>query len=399
MENITEAVVEEEKNPKFFDDYEMATRDESEFLADVMDTEEHSRWMPGIISKKISLSAIDAELKALEIAKATSLDYEQLRETSSDTGSKLILNYAGISWCVNSAANETLNEVARLRGYSLNDLRQLCPDKLAENYNNSLRVSTGTSILLERFGKIAALHSDAQYCVMPMPELLDVTEESLYAQFGTPKFVRGYHSHSITSATWLLPEKKDEMLDAYRETMKEAISDLHISNFCPAVMFTSSDTSGAAATLWPMFESSKSYFPICYPVKVRHRKFGEHFGIELFEENANELFARFVQANEKLKELANVEIRHPENCVLRLGKKLLIPKKYLERAREDILNIVDDYHPYVSVHDIYLSMVTILEEAYDNEAGQREILNLQEAICRILKMDLKQYDLGGEVSF
>lgn len=391
---------------RWADDYEISTENREELANEVAIMEAASQWIPGIQSKDITLTPIPSPIEAPEMASKLNLDPEKTHENVND-GTKLVLDFGTNQyWNIAPAARTTLCETAKLNGSSLGRMHQI---QLAQNLNNSLDVARGTTLLLVRHDKVMALHSDAAggYCIMPISKLLDIAEQSLARNFGPTDFKKAYHSNTYTSAIWELPDAQNDILDAYQNALQNAVSNLHVVNFMPAVQFSSSDTQRSSAFLTPLFRmSTGTYFRFGKGVAVKHEKSsrsGQLYGLELFEAESQHLFARFYENMEVLKTMAETEIHHPENCFIGICNELnrsgtVISRKYADAAREEVANFAISC-PVMSMHDIYLSMSEIVSAAEQAGATKTTVYNIEDAIARVLTMDWTSFDVGGTVAW
>lgn len=433
---------------------------EQRLFDEVKEMEANSKWEYGIGSKSLSLSPISAPIFAEDVARTYGLDVDLAKDTSMDSGTHLVLHrfYNGASvWakCVRSTARNSLYETAKLNGTALG---RMGADKLAETLNNGLAVAKGTSIILERYGKISAVHSDAAggYKVMPISELLDIVKEEVGTKFGRMIFKKGHNQHSYTSAIWYLPDAKNALTKAYATALSNAVSNRYDPQvFMPAIRFFASDTAASAARVIPLFVSPNGYeIRLVDGVQVRHERkakketqptptgntgpvagqqslFGptvtangltgvvlagmssstpkpsapaadELDGVDLFRKEVKNLYAMFTDAVKKAGELSKVEIWNGENCIVSLCKKFSISKKYGDAAREEVRNLTLTLGPdeCLSAHDIYLAMNRVVTEAVQKGATTKAINFHAEAVAKVLSVtDWSEHDVGGVVAW
>lgn len=384
------------------DAYDRTVKEESELLSEIEYMEDHSMWIPGVSSKTLRVLPINTPIEASLLTNQLNLDYERTYENATD-GPKLILQHDGEHHNISGLAKGTLQETAKLNGAALG---RMTHGKLADTLNNGLEVARGNSLLLLRHDKIMAFHSGAEggYCVMPISDLLRITKEQLEKKFGEIRFEEGYTSNAITLAFWELPEAQSLLIDAYQDALSSAISSCHAINFMPAVRFSASDTARSCAELVPYFKAGNFNISFGTGVSVRHeKKASGSYGLELFEEEVSDLFAKFDETFDTIKRLAEIEIFNAENCFVGLINRLnkgqsLIPKKYADEVREEIANFAQNYTS-VSAHDIYISMCRIPSIAKASGATKKSILTMEETLSRVLSLDWEEYDIGGTVTW
>lgn len=391
----------DDNRKRWEENYCIETRDEDTFLAEIDEMELETLWINDVVSKDIRLTAIPTLMESAEISAKFHLDPEQCYENAED-GTKLILTYGDKHYNVSNIARATLYETAKLWGSSLGRLPACY---LADNLNHSLTVAKGTSLMLVRQGKVMALHSDGSYVIMPISTLVDITKRAL-SQYGEVRFECGFHSNAYTSAVWSLPDAQDALIDAYQNALKNAASHNHAINFMPVVRFSASDTAHSSAILRPMFQKTNgTVFPLGEGISVKHERKGSSgdCGVKLFEQQAGQLYAKFGESIEDLKKMAETSIYNPQNCVVGIFNWInrsttVIPRKYADVIREEV-EIMAVNTPVLSMHDIYLSMTECVGLAQQAGASQSSLINIEEAISRVMKLDWKSFDIGGVVAW
>lgn len=380
----------------------------------ILDMEEHSTWHPLVKTNQLVLSPIEGPMDAEEEQKKyPELDIEVIKDTADGYGSHLFVHhiYNGqrvMSWCVRNVDScRTLKEAAKLGGSALG---KMSAQNLAQTLNNGLEVASGTTLMLERYGKISAFHSGSEgdgYEIMPIPELWDIVVETVKARFGTMAFMEGRISHRFAAATWALPEVKNELLAAYKDAIKNSASysESAVMKLSPAVRFYSSDTGDSSAKLYPLFLSpSGAQLRLVPGVEVRHekpRREGKKDPVsrmDEFREGCENIYAMFYDAIEKTAELSRIKIYNGENCVVSLCLKYKIAKKYGDRVRE----IVTDYafgQPFITAYDVYSAMTEVVPIARSMNAKEETITTLSEIVDRILNADWSEHDVSGVVSW
>ena len=382
-----------------FDSYAYEASSYGDLLREVEEMEDHSEWISGVRSNLLSVEALEGPVFALQTADRYGLDTELAIETSEE-GTKLLLKYESSAYPVRDTAWPGLCETAKLYGAALGRMPVYLE---AETLSNGLSVARGKSLLLMRYGKVSALHSDAEggYSIMPVSSLLRISEEILGERFGKLSFAQGSNSHGCSSCTWELPDMQDRLTEAYQTAVKNAVSRNFTANIMPAVRFSSSDTANASAALTPMFceSGSTTYFRFADGAKVKHTKRGcENPGTERFREEAGKIYAAFDSSMETVRKLAERPVFHGENAVILLCRKLQIPKKYGEAARQKAAGYASGGRA-ISALDLYLCMTEVLPEAEAADAGLKVLTNLEEAVAKVLKTDWKEVDVGGTAAW
>lgn len=416
--------MEKEKNTRGLDSYEFyAAKGSEETLIDEVNLmEKNSQWIPAILSKDIKAMAIDgAALFADEtsdqplITTSACVRYgmdPDLVEETTNYGMGIAVGLGHEVALMRDTCYDGLCNAVKISGSALTNL--LKKDRKTEAgidgrvgfsviINTAATVARGTSLALMRYGKLSALHSNADsgYEVMPITRLMEISMKALRDRFGTVEFEEGYNSHSLTVAKWSLPDAQSRLLSMYQKAIDANGGSLYAMNAMPVVAFSSSDTSESSATLRPMFRLGRNgtCISFCDPIKVKHTKrgHGNKSALEDFEEQAGKLYAKFEESAELIAELASITIFNPCNCVVSLCNKFDIAKKYGEAARAEVEDISGGAP--MSAHDVYLSMTEAIAEAIRLGASEQTITRLEEAVAKTLHADWTEHDVGGVVAW
>ena len=387
-----------EMDTHYSDSYFFSTDKQSELLREVEQMEANSRWIKDVTTNEIRLTAIDGPIYASEAISKYGLPAGETLDTAS-FGSKLVLHdytnpFAEQHYLVRQIAVPSICREAKLEGSALGKMDR---GTFATVINHALKVASGHTLMLERYGQIAALLSE-QYEIMPISELLDISIEALQARFGELDFKSGTNEHEFTTATWELPDAQNDILTKYQNVLSNnAVSRCMPENFMPAVKFCSSDSGGSSAMLIPVFRlHSGTYYPLVKGVEIKHKK--SSHGISKFRAEANEIYAKFEDSLKKVEKLAKIEVWHPQNAVISICNKYNIPKKYGTYA----LELVEKFAvglPCLSAHDIYLCICEIVGYAQKHGVSSSYLFNLEENVARVVNCDWSEHDVSGTVAW
>lgn len=387
------------------DDYERQDFYKVEELeAEVRDMEANSEWVRQYESSEFKLEPlmpIDVWTKAQQYGWSEALTMETAQEK---VGSQLYLTAYNSAYLVRNCAKGSLMETAKLFGSALG---RMSPAAYAETLNCGFDVANGTSMMLLRYGKVAALHSEGAggYEIMPISTLLDCTVKELEDRFGDVRFIGGYNSHEYTEARFELEDAKAYLVAVYEQALMDAGSkSAYNIDFTPVVRFCSSDTSNACATLQPLFSMGPNRdIRICDGVKVKHSKKGladGKSGVEIYKEEISTIYAKFENSANAIRRLAGITVYHPDNVVVGLCRKFGIPKKYGTAAYEEIEMYRGGEGCSMIAHDVYLAMTAALESAKDKEASRLVINGIDEALAKIAQIeDWSEFDVAGVVAW
>lgn len=384
---------------KMFEDHYEEVFDKEDALSSVIKKmDAATTWTPGITSAGLKVLPISGPIEADAVAKRTNTSYEAAYSTADEIGAQLLLSYAGSEHLVRWSAMKTLFDTAKINGSSLNRLGAY---KLSQVLNLCISVAKGSSLIMHRAEKVGAVLSDNAngYKIMPVPELMDITHDIMENDFGAPVFKRGFVNHQYVTATWHLPDKQDEFMDAYRKAMRNAAPRVFSANFMPAVMFETSDTSHSAATLLPHFVTANGgSFPLCDPIRVYHKR-GTEEGVDLFRLKGQELFPVFMKMKDNVERLSSVVINHPQNAFIGLCNKADIPKKLASPALELFLQYLGDGDEPCMALDLYIGICEVMSFAAENKYSGEQTLKLMEKTAKVLRYNMEDFDLAGVVAW
>lgn len=380
----------------WMDEYEKEYTDYAELMADVKDMEAHSRWYPAVQSKNIRVNPLEAPLFARTVAQATGMDEEQAEYTAT-YGSKLYLTMPdGSTKRLDRCGFDSLTGRACLFGSALGRMN---PDTLSQVLNMALDVAKGEALVLERYGAIAALHSDGSdgYCVMPIPTVMDITTREVTKRCGKMTFKRGGNSHSYTYALWHLPEVQEKLALKYQEAMLTSGRQFHYdaNKLMPAVRLSTSDTAVSSVILRPMFWTGHAYVQFAESISVKHtRRVSAKDGLSLYEEKvSDELYTRLNDMVEAAAAMLKIDVYNPTNAVIGICNKFRIPKKWGNKALENI-DVWMVNATSLTAHDIYMALNEAIAEAGDP-------IELGDKLCALAnpKFDWAAIDVGGTVAW
>lgn len=384
---------------KGFDSYDFRTRNQTEFLEEIDAMDRNSVWTEGVVSKRISVLSCESSDDAEMLSLINGIDMDLCIDTIRPDGMKLFCAFDEGTFPMRDTAWPSLLETAKLSGNALSRMDRCV---LAEVLNHGLKVAKGRSLILTRYGKVAAIHSsdNGGYERMPISDLLWNSLNVMQRCFGEPRFISGYNSHGLTSAMWTLPEVTNGIMYAYYKSLSDAYTDSPLSDLTPALRFVSSDTALSCACLLPVFHSSSGYELSLTPgVRIKHKKpKNGSSGMQLFLAQSMDLYSQFQASVEKIQALLDIPVSNPENCVVSLCKRYLIPKKYGEQARLAAERLAMGRR-MVTAHDIFIAMSGIAYYAEESGAAMSVVNDLREKVAKVAGCKWSEHDVGGVVAW
>jgi len=269
-------------------------------------------------------------------------------------------------------------------------LPKLSREELANIINTCLALFGSDALLLIRHEKVAAVHSGdtRDYSILPIDDLLSYLKNGLDRRFPGAKFERGYTDHATTSASFLLPEQKDDLLATYTRTLEAHGKKMLADALMPGIRFTTSDVGFSSAKISALLYGLELPFSIGGVVAVEHRweKKPDEFGNAI-----DQVFAQFGNVIAKLEELEYLALEYPVNAMTAMCKKLSLPKK----AATEAINMFEmTCGPTATAHDVFMAMQEILFILKTEHTPQPKLLSVEETLARALCLNWSNFDLA-----
>lgn len=366
--------------------------------------EKQTTWTNEV--KKISIlpldTPMDVEVEMLD--PANKISKEVLLDTAENCG--LMISFDGQKECLRDCAMPSLMSTVEIRGVGV-----FRPEKTQQAIAlTALLTGCRThSKVMTRAGKVSAIVSP-KYAEMPISQLLSITDD-LDAYLGTPEFISGCVTHSLTVAKFRYPDATKDITAAYSKVLAAHGRTLSPGEeLTPIVEFRSSDTSGEAAKLLTYLQLSPGHLmPIGEGVRVNHVTPLEYddkgqriSAMDKFEQEAQLIYSRLeYDVNNLIPEMLNTEIFYPANTFVGLCKKARIPQKWGGEVEEEIRRDWPDGSSCTFL-DVYEYLTSVTKLALDDNAPHSQrLLDLEEDIARIAhnKAIWTKYDLPGTVAW
>ena len=322
-------------------------------------------------------------------APGTSLD--AVEDTASNLGLAMRVN--GNLYPLRMTAYKSLLDRAKIGGTALPKLSR---SVLAEVLNACLKLYSSSALLLIRDEKVSAVHSGdpADYSVLPVNELLGALKAKLDARFPGNEYECGYCDHSLVSASWRMPDQKEDLLGAYTKLLSSQGKTAMADKLMPGIRFITSDTGVASAKVSALLVGGQHPIHIggCIAVDHRHQK-----KVSDFDTALDQLFAQFGDSIAKLQKLLEIHLDYPVNAMTRICKKLSLPKK---AAVEAIAMFEMAYGGgTATAHDVFLAMQEIPFILKAEKTPESKLLVVEENMARALTFKWGDYYLAKAVSY
>lgn len=322
---------------------------------------------------------------------APGISQEAVDDTTENLG--LAIHVDGYFYPVRMTAYKSLLDRAKIGGTALPKLSR---EVLAEVLNACLHLYSAEALLLIRDEKVSAVHSGdaSDYSVLPINKLLETMQSKLDSRFAGNKFDKGYCDHALISASWTMPDQKEDLLGAYAKLLASQGKTTMASKLMPGVRFVTSDTGVASAKVSALLMGGQ--YPIhiggCIAVDHRHQS-----KMTDFEEALDQLFAQFGDSVSKLQKLQEIHLDYPVNAMTRICKKLSLPKK----ASAEAISMYEMAYGGgpATAHDVFLAMQEIPFILKTQGTPESKLLVMEENMARALTIKWSDYDLAKGVSY
>ena len=345
------------------------------------------------------------EVKNLEVAAldkasplfndTTSFDSSVSRDAIEDTAEnlKLAIKVKDKFFPLRDTAYKSLLDRAKVGGSALPKLPR---EKLAELINSCLALHKDSALLLVRDEKVSAAHSGdtRDYSVLEIDQLLDGLQSKMDERFPGNQFSGGYVDHSITSASWTLPDQKTELLDTYTKLLAAEGKTAMAAKLMPGIRFSTSDTGVASAKVSALLVGLQYPIHIGGMISVEHRRQSK---VPDFVESLDMLFAQFGDSVARLSGLLSIHLDHPVNAMTAICKRLALPKKAAMEAIDMFEMAIGE--DSATAHDVFVAMQEIPFILKTQGTPESKLLALQENMARALTLKWRDYDYAREVKW
>ncbi len=351
-----------------------------------------SQWVRCKVNE-LQIEPLDANspLYSSSLPMAPGVTRDAVDDTAENLG--LAMDIDGAVYPIRTTAYKSLLDRAKIGGTVLPKLsRKVLSDVL----NECLKLYPSDALILIRDEKVSAVHSgDAvDYSILPIDELLLTLQNTLDARFPGNEFEYGYSDHSLTSASWTMPNQKDDLVGNYAKHLDSIGKSYLAKNLVPGIRFMTSDTGVASAKVSALLMGGQ--YPVhigsCIAVDHRHQS-----KVEDFTKALDQLFAQFGDSIAKLQKLTEITLTYPVNAMTRICKKLSMPKKAALGAIQ-MFEMSYGGGP-ATAHDVFMAMQEIMFLLKTENTPESKLLFIEENLARTLSFDWEQYDLAKAVSY
>lgn len=322
---------------------------------------------------------------------ATGVTQEAVDDTVENLG--LAIRVDGQFYPVRMTAYKSLLDRAKIGGTALPKLDRA---DLASVLNACLKLFKADALLLIRDEKISAVHSGdtVDYSVLPINELLTTLKTKLDDRFPGSEFEAGYCDHSVVSASWKMPNQREELLGTYIKTLDSMGKGALASRLTPGIRFMTSDTGVASAKVSALLIGGQHPIHIGKCVAVDHRHQSK---VSNFADVLDQLFAQFGDMVTKLEALLDIHLDYPVNAMTRICKKLSLPKKAAVEAIS-MFEMAYGGGP-ATAHDVFLALQEIPFILKTQNTPESKMLEVEENMARALTLKWSDYDLAKAVNY
>lgn len=258
---------------------------------------------------------------------------------------------------------------------------------MVELINESFKLEGGPALVRIADRKVSAIHSSGKgaYVVFPVDELLDKTQEYFFREFPNAEFCGGEFTHETISWNYSLAEYSEDICKGLEGTILEGYE--------PYVRFQTSDIGIQSVTLTPMLKSDYIARPMNASLKIDHR--GNN-SMENFTEALRMIYARFKEGIERFRELEEIIVTHPYECMLNIMRKACIKKELGVKVAKEFREFNGD-EP-CSALEIYTAICDVLLVLSRTAKGDvLRYFREEDCVSRCLALDFRKYDTAESV--
>lgn len=238
--------------------------------------------------------------------------------------------------------------------------------------------------LLLRGEKIRAAVSDCGgkgYSILPQNELLETLRTNLDRDFPGNMMTIGHWSHDLLHAEWTLEQQAEALLNDYKDALALRAPHYNFTNYIPVVVFSTSDTTDAAACVTARLRdpSSNHSITIGPAMRVVHK---HNRSVSDFCKETSAIFSRYTERLGDLMALLDIHISYPENALRNVMQSYRLKRTHVEKAANALAGLYAPGH--CTAHDLYIAMNEVL---YDIEQEDiRKADDYSECISRALHL-------------
>lgn len=343
--------------------------------------------------KELHIEPLDSgsSLRGNLSAFAAGTSEDAVADTAANLG--LALRVGGELYPMRSTALKTILDRAKISG---NSLKKLKKNDLATVLNACLALYSSEALVLVRAEKVSATHSGdlKDYSVLPVDELLSALEKKMESRFPGFKFEGGYSDHAFTTASWTLPDQKEDLLGTYTKMLASQGKTSMAARLVPGIRFITSDTGVASAKVSALIMGTQHPIHIGSGISVDHRHQKQ---VSDFEKEMDQLFAQYCDAVAKLNTFLSIDLQYPVNAMINICKKLSLPKK---EALEAISMFQMAYGSSpATAHDVFMGLQEIPYLMKVNNCPEAKLLLAEENMARVLHIRWSDVDLAKAVAY
>lgn len=237
--------------------------------------------------------------------------------------------------------------------------------------------------ILYRDGKVSSMMS-AEYEILPPNEVVPRMEEKLREDNPDLKFKSGMFSHEYMLLDYYL--NNSEMEESFLMSLSEM--GMNFSSLRAGVRFSTSDIGNSCVTAVPFYLINGDKIMLCgNKIAVSH---DSGHTIDTFIDKCEELGLLFKESEDRIEELGNTDIKHPEGCFRRIIER----NSKLKTGSDEIAKQLSDNFPSgCTAIDIFLAINEIIAARNaKTPLSPTTVIQLSEIISKLIFLDYKEFD-------
>lgn len=381
-----------EREKYFLEDHEEMTLSTREELQGLLDYREKNdvRVFPNV--NECACVGIDVNTNKEMASDAAKMEVESnLFNTGLNSDTKLLLvfpkEFAPVIYPVRYTAMVDIESRAGLFGRTIectepkpNSNIQILPALLRGQFlSTGMSLNGNSSCILIRDGKVSAMKSH-KYQVLTEKEMIEVLENHMRNDFPDFQYRSGTVSHAFLSCEYLF--NATDMEESLRYKLEELGK--NVTSLRAGLLFTTSDVGSSSVAASPFVIIDGTQVRFGNRVAVRH-DYGNT--PEDFAEVLKGVAVSLTEAEDRIEELGNTEIKCPYACFMNIIDKFDLPKR---EAKAIASRLEVNYPCGCDAIDIYISLNELVETKANTSV--ENILKMQENVGKLLYIDYTEYD-------
>lgn len=305
-------------------------------------------------------------------------DVKAFEDTAKNTG--LYIKIEGKEFPVGKSAMKSIMDRCRVSG---SVFREMSKPDLTKVLNTFLMYANGDALIRFANDKVRAVLAGETngYSIINMFDVFKETQNYLNKEYADSAFIQGTFTHELAVGKWEIVDNR--ISDLYKGTFKKFTS----KKICGIVTVSDSDTGHSGANIYVSLKADNLVMALGKPIKCEHKGAST---LADYEMNLKMILSKINESVEKINSLSKITVKHPNDTVNNMMKRVGLGKKYISAVWDYRKMIYSNPEESTNAKDLYLDICSILEFA--DGKSDIELLNIEERIGRIMSLNIPDYD-------